>query len=85
MGYSAIVSIKCDYPDCEIADDYLDSDRLDHWYLPEGWARVRLRMDVEHEDHHDEAALSSLLCPAHTAEVKDLLWAGQEPKPRGEP
>ena len=82
MGYSAIVSIKCDYPGCETADDYLDSDRLDHWYLSEGWSRVRLRLDVEHEDHHDEAGHSSLLCPAHSAEIKELLWPGEEPEPR---
>ena len=82
MGYSAIVSIKCDYPDCEISDDYLDSDRVDHWYLPQGWARVRLQMDVEHEDRHDEAGLFGLLCPAHSDEIKERLWPGQEPEPR---
>ena len=83
MGYSAIVSIKCDYPGFEVSDDYLDSDNVDHWYLSEGWARIRLRLDVEHEDHRDEALLSSLLCPAHTAEIKERLWPGQEAEPRG--
>ena len=85
MGYSAIVSIRCDYPGCEVADDYLDSDNVDYRYLPEDWARVRLRMDVQHEDHHDEAALSSLLCPAHSTGVKELLWPEQELAPRSEP
>ena len=82
MGYSSIVSIRCDYPGCETSDEYLDSDRVEHWYLPEGWARVDLQMDIEHEDHHDEAALFGLLCPAHSAEIKERLWPGQEPEPR---
>ena len=79
MGYSSIVSIKCDYPEC---DEYMDSDRVDHSYLPEGWARVYFQMDVEHEDHHDEAEVFGLLCPAHSAEMKERLWPGQELEPR---
>ena len=82
MSYSSIVSITCDYPGCEISDEYLDSDRLEHPYLPEGWARVDLQMDVAHEDHHDEAELFGLLCPAHSAEIKERLWPGRELEPR---
>ena len=82
MGYSAIVSIKCDYPGCEVYDEYLDTDHLDHWYMPEGWARVELQMDVEHGDHHDEAEVFGLLCPAHSAEIKERLWPGREVEPR---
>jgi hypothetical protein len=82
MGYSSIVSIGCDFPGCERSDDYVDSDRLDHWFLPEGWARVELQLDVEHEDHHDEASLFSLLCPDHTRDMKEQLWPGEEPERR---
>ena len=82
MGYSSIVSIKCDYPGCESSDDYVDSDRLDHWFLPEGWARIEMQVDVEHDDHHDEAGLFSLLCPEHGDAIKERLWPGQEPERR---
>ena len=82
MGYSSIVSIKCDHPDCEVSDDYVDSDRLDHWYLPKGWARLDLQMDVEHDDHHDEAGLFCLLCPEHSSEITQRLWPGREPESR---
>ncbi len=80
MGYSSIVSIKCDYPSCEVADEYFDSDRVEHQYLPVGWARVEFQTDVEHEDHHDSVGLSALLCPDHGRQVKEQLWPGQEPE-----
>ena len=53
MGYSSIVSIKCDYPSCEVADEFFDSAGAQHEFLPVGWARVEFQTDVEHEDHHD--------------------------------
>jgi hypothetical protein len=80
MGYSSIVSIRCDYPGCEVADEYLDSDRFDHSFLPKGWARIEFQTDVEHEDHHDAVGLFSLLCPEHGNEIKERLWPGQEPE-----
>ena len=80
MGYSSIVSIKCDYPDCEVADEYFDSDRVEHQYLPVGWASLDFQTDVEHEDHHDSVGLNALLCPDHGRQVKEQLWPGQEPE-----
>ena len=80
MGYSSIVSIKCDYPGCEVADEYFDSERSDHSYLPDGWARIELQIDVEHEDHHDEAGLLALLCPDHGHQIREQLWEGAEPQ-----
>ncbi|MEK9659477.1 MAG: hypothetical protein VW450_06010 [Chloroflexota bacterium] len=84
MGYSSIVSIKCDYPGCEVADEYLDSDRVAHQFLPVGWARVEFQTDVEHEDHHDEVGFFSLLCPEHGMVLRSQLWPGQEPRPHPE-
>ena len=80
MGYSSIVSIKCDYPDCDVYDEYMDSDRVEHQYLPAGWARVDYQTDVEHEDHHDTIGLASLLCPEHGQQLKERMWPGQEPE-----
>ena len=79
MGFSSIVSIKCDYPDCDISDEYLDSDRVEHQFLPTGWARIEFQTDVEHEDHHDAVGLLALLCPRHGQEVRERMWPGQEP------
>jgi hypothetical protein len=81
MGFSSIVSIKCDYPSCDVSDEYLDSDRVEHQFLPSGWGRVEFQTDVEHEDHHDAVGLSSLLCPEHALEVRERMWPGQEPEP----
>ena len=79
VGFSSIVSIKCDYPGCDLADEYMDSDRVDHQYLPDGWVRLEYQTDVEHEDHHDPVGLFALLCPEHGLNIKELLWPGQEP------
>ena len=80
MGYSSIVSISCDHPGCDVADEYLDSDRVEHQYLPVGWARLDFHTDIEHEDHHDSVGLSALLCPDHGRQVKEQLWPGQDPE-----
>ena len=80
IGYSSIVSIKCDYPECDTSDEYLDSDRVEHQFLPDNWARVELQTDIEHEDHHDAVGLSALLCPDHAIEVRERMWPGKEPE-----
>jgi hypothetical protein len=80
VGYSSIVSIKCDYPDCEIADEFFDSAGAEHEYLPVGWVRLEFLTDVEHEDHHDPVGLSALLCPNHGSQVREQLWRGKEPE-----
>ena len=80
MGYSSIVSIKCDYPGCEVFDEYMDSDRVEHQFLPTGWARVEIQADIEHQDHHDAVGLAALLCPEHGQLLQNQVWPGQEPE-----
>jgi hypothetical protein len=58
----------------------MDSDRVEHQYLPAGWARVEFQTDVEHEDHHDAVGLAALLCPPHAARVRERMWPGKEPE-----
>jgi hypothetical protein len=80
VGFSSIVSIKCDYPDCETSDEYMDSDRVEHQHLPEGWVRLEYQTDVEHEDHHDPVGLFALLCPEHGLRLRDQIWPGRTPE-----
>lgn len=79
MGYSSIVSIKCDYPFCETADEFFDAAGAEHAHLPVGWARFEFQTDIEHEDHHDSVGLNAFLCPGHAMQLRDQVWPGQEP------